>query len=88
MLTLSDSDEFEEDDQEEEGPRTLEDLLMPREPAAMTEFQFQQHQLQQIQQQQQLQQQQLLQHQLQQQQQLLQHQLQHQQQLQQQQSNT
>ena len=36
MLTSSDSEDGEEQDLEADGPQTLEDLLMPREPAAFT----------------------------------------------------
>ena len=36
MSTTSDSEDGEEEDWETEGPQTLEDLLMPREPAAFT----------------------------------------------------
>ena len=36
MSTTSDSEDGEEEDWETEGPQTLEDLLMPREPAPLT----------------------------------------------------
>ena len=36
MSTTSDSEDGEEENCEVEGPQTLEDLLMPRKPAAFT----------------------------------------------------
>ena len=36
MSTTSDSEDGEEEDWETEGPQTLEDLLLPREPAPFT----------------------------------------------------
>ena len=40
MSTTSDSEDGEEEHWETEGPQTLEDLLMPREPADFTAEQF------------------------------------------------